>query len=436
MTDHRHLILIDSSGFAHRAFRSQQAPRYRESDGFPTGTVLRFTSMLWRLLGAAEADRPSHGAAVFDPPGKTFRHRMLSTYKANRGPRHEELDVQLPVLRHAAETLGLTPIEKPGWEADDVLATLATRAKREGIRTTIISGDKDLLQMVEDDVIEIVDPMAGKRMRRADVIAKFGVPPELICDFQGLRGDDVDNIPGVPGCGDERAAALIRRFGDLESVLENADKCRWPQVRAQLKRHADDARLSKRLATLRRTVPLDVNLDALTLAPPMVSHLKELLRWLEAPGQFDALFNLDPQLARPVDALTDPGEWWREELIAAGQPVPDLPQCGYYQRRLDRGAPFVPARIWRELELGWDGEPTGREVLLCEVDGRRRDPVSEWSRLSMNPIKKAAYDFETADIAHARRYRPGDPKATPERRIDILAAPAPHNPKKPHRSRT
>lgn len=430
-----HLLLVDASGFIHRAFASQQNVRHRESDGFPTGAVLGFTALLWRMMGAAESDRPTLGAAIFDHPGKTFRHKLWKGYKANRAEKPEALLVQLPVMRHAADTLGITPLECAGFEADDVLATLAHRARKAGIRTTIVSTDKDLLQMVDDGKIEVVDPVYAKgRILRADVIKKFGVPPERMRDFQALRGDDVDNIPGIPGCGDERAAALVRRFGSYKDVLKNADLCRWPQVRAQLKRRAADAHLSYKLATLRTNVPLDIDLQALTMPRPQISHLKELLKWLEAPLMFEAIFNLDPQLARPFDHDPNPFAWWREELKVSGQRIPDLPQCGFYQRRLVQGGAFVPARIWREPEIDLTtAESTGRDVLLCEVGGRRRDPFSEWSRLAMSPVlKQSEYEFEVADADHARRYRPDDPKSDPRRKFDILKAKPPHSPKPLH----
>lgn len=422
-----HLILFDASGIAWRSYHAN-FPRFRESDGLPTSVILGFASILWRMIGASEVDKPTLGGCVFDPPGKNFRHELFSDYKANRGPKPEELLVQLPYLSHVAETLGVTPIEHAGFEADDTIATLAHRAKKAGIRTTIVSADKDFLQCVEDGIVEVVIPRQG-RMLKADVIKRWGVEPEQFRDFQALCGDAVDNIPGIEGCGKDRAAQLIRRFGTYKNVLKHANEVHWPKVRANLKRNAADAHLSYKLVTLRKNVPLDIDLQSLTMPRPMVSHLKELLKAFEATMQMTAIFNLDPQLARPVEKLENPFEWWEEELLAKGQPIPDLPQCGYYQRKLIQSGPYVPACIWRECQLDIEtAEPTGRDVLLCEVNGLRKDPHSEWMRVVAQPISEKEYRFKVADIAHARRYRPGDPLANPERPIDIKKMPARHAP--------
>lgn len=424
-----HVILVDSSGFAHRAFHTGN-PRYRESDGFPTGAVIGFMHLLWRMLGAAEADPPTHGVAVFDPEGKTFRYKLFPDYKGNRGPRSPELQAQFPAMRVAAETLGIKPLVIDGFEADDVVMTLAKRAVKAGMRVTIVSADKDFCQAVDDGKIEIVVPGNG-RILRADVIKRFGVPPELMRDFQALRGDDVDNIPGIAGCGDERAAALIRRFGSLEAVLAHAGEVRWPTVARALKTRAADARLSYKLASLRTNVPLQkTDWSKYTLERPTMSGIKELLKWLEAPSQLQAVFQLDPSLARPVEPVEEPFAWWEDELKEPGQNLPDMPQCGFYKKRLVQGGPFVPAVVARERELDIvSGEQTGRDILICVVDGKRGDPHTEWSRLAMNPISKEEHGFMVADADHAKRYRAGDPKAQPRQRIDLVTTPAPRNPR-------
>jgi 5'-3' exonuclease len=424
-----HLLLIDASGYAHRAYHGGLRT-YRSEDGLPTWAILGFTRLLWSTLGAAEADKPTLAACVFDAPGKTFRHDLYPNYKAHRGERATELTVQIPYMVHAAETLGLKTLSATGFEADDVIATLAMQARMSGVRTTIVSSDKDFCQLVEDDRVEIVDPMAKKRFREADVTAKWGVRPLQFPDFQGLRGDDVDGIPGVPGCGDEKAAALIRRFGSLEEVLDNIAGCRWATIRAELKRRAGQARLSKTLATLRTDVPLALAVHELTTEPVERRHLVDFLKALDATGWLESVFGLSPQLLRVAPHVAKPFAWWAEELKHPGQAIPELPQAGFYERRLVAGGAFMPARIWREVELDLDtGLPTGNDYLMCEVDGRRRDPMAEWGRLAMRPVKRDTYDFEVADVAHAKRYRPTDPKANPHKPIDILAAPVSLNPK-------
>lgn len=433
-----HLLLVDASAIAFRAFYSW-SPAYRESDGMPIGAILGFMGMTWRMLGAAAADKPTHGAAVFDAPGLNFRHKLFPAYKANRDPaRRVELDPQMPYMRHAAQALGLTPVEKTGFEADDLIATLAHKAAKAGWRTTIVSSDKDFGQLVRDGEIEIVDPMAKRRLLEADIEKKFGVRPSLVPDVQALAGDAVDGIPGIKGCGGQRAAALVRRFGSLEKVLENTKGIHWPGVRYALKKSypiadmdartgAEWTRLFLRLTTLRRTVPLEVKLPELALHPILKSSLDDMLKSLGATNRMQSLFGLDVQSARTVEKASDPLEWWREELLAPGQKIPDEPQCGFYQRRLVFGGPLVAARIWREPETDLEGKLTGREFLRCQLGERLVDPRVEWDRLCRYPIKEGDFHFEIADADHAKRYRPNHPKANPRKPVDILKMPAQHS---------
>lgn len=431
-----HLLLVDCSAFAYRAFYSLPAMR-RQSDGEPTGAVLGFMSMIWRMLGAAQADPPTYAAAVFDAPGGNFRHKLFPAYKGTRDPaRAIELEKQLPLMRPVAEVLGLTPIERKGFEADDVIATLAHRAHKAGIRSTIVSSDKDFGQLVVDGWIEIVDPMQrsrdpSKSPRRleADIIAKFGVVPALVPDVQALAGDMVDGIPGIPGIGLEKAAGLIRRFGSLDEVLKRHKETRG-QVRTQLARHGEKARLYLKLTTLRRNVPGMLPFDKMGLKPIMQSHLSQVVKALDPAANITALFGLDRQEVRSVPRVKDPMDWWREELQFPGQPLPEIPQCGFYQRRLVRGGPWVPARIWREPDIDpVSGQDTGRDLLLCEVGGRRRDAYGEFASLAMNPIKASDFHYDKAVADHARAFLPNDPKANPTKPIDILSHPVPQNPR-------
>lgn len=409
------------------------SPVYREKDGEPIGAILGFLKMGWNMLGAAAADQPTHAAAVFDFPGKTFRHKLAPDYKANRPPsRRAELSKQLPIMHSAAEVLGMTALQKEGFEADDIIATLAAWARRLGWRVTILSSDKDFGQLVEDDWIEIVDPMLKKRMREADIVQKMGVIPKLVPHVQAIWGDAMDNIIGVPGAGMERASALVRRFGGIEGVLANAADCRWPGVRRELLKPAVQARvrLNFKLATLRRTVALDVAPEALVMAPVMKGHLQALLKALDASHYMEALFALDPQMVRLVPHVEEPWAWWEEELKFPGQPVTEEPQAGFYQRVLVKHGPMMQARIWREPETDEVGELTGMDLLRCEVAGRARDPFAEWVRLSMKPIKRSEFKFQDAMMAHAATYRPDSPRANPTRPINLLKEPAPRNPKR------
>jgi 5'-3' exonuclease len=376
---------------------------------------------------------------VFDHPGKNFRHRLFPEYKINRAPaRALELSKQLPLMRPVAEVLGLTPVEHKGYEADDVVATLATRARAAGIRSTIVSSDKDFAQLVEDGWIEIVDPMQhsrdpSKSSRRleADVIKKFGVPPSQVPDVQALAGDTADGIPGIAGIGIDKAAALIRRFGSVEEVLKHHREVRWPTIRAELAKHGDDARLYLKLTTLKRNVPVKVAIADMAIRPIMKSHLIQVVKALDPNAHVEALFGLDLQDVRIVDRVADPLEWWREELFVSGQPLPAVPPCGFYRTRIVRGGPWVPARIWREPYLDPDtGADSGKDVLRCEINGKDKDAMAVYPWLCRHPTKESEFQFQVADFDHAKNYRPDDPKATPAAAIEITKQPAPRNPRR------
>ncbi len=324
------------------------------------------------------------------------------------------------------------PVEAEGYEADDVIATLAVRAKKAGMRVTIISSDKDMGQLVEDGHIEIVDPLAKRRMRAADIEAKMGVPPKLVAHVQALAGDAVDNIIGVDGVGIERAAALIRRFGSVEAVLANASECRWPGVRRQLMKPAvaDRVRLNLKLTTLRKNVKLAEDPMAMPLAPIMKAHLVAMLKALGASHHMEAIFALDPQASRLVPHEPNPWAWWQAAVkMGPVGLLPQTPQAGFYQRALVKGGPLMPAAIWREPELDADGKPTGQDVVRCEVNGKPRDPFAEWVRLSMKPILRSEFKFQEAAAAYDKAFRPESPRANPHKKIVLSEQPVSRNPR-------
>lgn len=428
-----HQLLIDASGYAYRAYATA-SPVHRGSDGAPIGATLRFFEMLWRLLGEAQADKPSHAAAVFDHRGKNFRHRLFPDYKANRpAARNEELDDQFPFMKHVAETLGMTAVQAPG-EADDAIATLAAQAMAASMRTTIVSSDKDFAQCVVDGWIEVYDPLARRRFLAADIEEKYGVPPHQMRALQALAGDTVDNIPGIKGMGMKSAAGLVRRFGGVDAVLKNAQKVRQPSLRRELLKPASAklARLCLKLVTLKQDVALPVVPSDLLLAPIMHSHIKEILRSLEAPKWAEATLGLDPQVARVVPHVDDPGAWWHDALNFPGIQgvLPEYPQAGFYGRYLMKGGPFVGGRIWREPHIDLDtGEPDGMDVLRCEVGGRARDPFAEWTRLAMKPIPKSEFEYMTAAAKHAKVWKPDSPAANPTKPIKLSEQPVSRNPR-------
>lgn len=430
----KHLLLIDASGFAHRAYHAGSAHRFR-SDGLPTWAIEGFLGLMWRLLGSASHDPPDLAVAAFDAPGKTFRHDLFPAYKSNRPARDQELAAQLPYMRVAAEAMGLTPSEAFGYEADDVICTLANQAVERGHRVTIVSSDKDYCQMVCDGKVVVVDPSQGGRIDEAYVRGvKFGVEPRQVPDFQGLVGDDVDNIPGVDGIGPKNGAAFIRMFDTVEGVVKAAnDRPAFftPSQRVRLKDPAilPLLKLYRTLATLRADVPVELDEEAMETRDILKDSVMALLTKLEAAGRFQEIFRTDRQTHRQVEALSIGAqlEWWEEELEVPGQPIPDLPQCGYYERRLVKGGVFVPVTIWRDTEIDpITGKETGMHVLRCMVGDQEADAVHEWPKVYKNPITHEKYRFKMADLRWAKQFAPDDPHANPHKAVDFNCLPAPN----------
>ncbi|MFV2038058.1 MAG: 5'-3' exonuclease H3TH domain-containing protein, partial [Paracoccaceae bacterium] len=241
-----HLHLIDGSAFIFRAYHALP-PLTRKSDGLPIGAVSGFCNMLFKTIEDARGDdAPTHVAVIFDHSGKTFRNEIYDQYKAHRPPAPEDLVPQFPLTRDATRAFNIACIEVPGFEADDIIATLACQARDAGGRVTIISSDKDMMQLVGDGV-QMLDVMKNKRIDRDGVLEKFGVGPERVVDVQALAGDSADNVPGAPGIGIKTAALLINEYGDLDSLLERAGEIKQPKRREALENNADLIRISRQL---------------------------------------------------------------------------------------------------------------------------------------------------------------------------------------------
>jgi DNA polymerase I len=275
-----HLHLIDGSAFIFRAYHALP-PLTRKSDGLPVGAVAGFCNLIWNeISGARSKDAPTHVAVIFDYSGKSFRNDLYPLYKAQRPPAPEDLIPQFPLTREATRAFNLACKEIEGFEADDIIATLAHMARDAGGRVTIISSDKDLMQLVGDGV-EMLDPMKSKRIDRDGVIEKFGVGPERVVDVQALAGDSVDNVPGAPGIGLKTAAQLIQEYGDLDTLLARAHEIKQPKRREALTAHADQIRLSRTLVQLDTHTPLDFTLDDLEVHDPDPEILMEFLARME-----------------------------------------------------------------------------------------------------------------------------------------------------------
>ena len=276
-----HLHLIDGSAFIFRAYHALP-PLTRKSDGLPVGAVAGFCNMLVRYLdgNGASSDAPTHAAVIFDHSSRTFRNEIYPDYKANRPDLPEDLRPQFPLTRDATRAFNLACIEVEDYEADDIIATLTCQARDAGGRVTIISSDKDLMQLVGDGV-EMFDAMKNRVIDRDGVIEKFGVPPERVVDVQALAGDSVDNVPGAPGIGIKTAALLINEFGDLEALLARADEIRQPKRRQTLIDHAEQIRVSRRLVELACDMPTGVTLDELEVRDPDPDTLLGFLARME-----------------------------------------------------------------------------------------------------------------------------------------------------------
>jgi DNA polymerase-1 len=278
------LYLVDGSGYIFRAFHALP-PLTRKSDGLPIGAVSGFCNMLWKLIcDTRDGDAmlalgaPTHLAVVFDASEKTFRTKLYDQYKAHRPPPPEDLIPQFPLIREATRAFGVPAVELDGYEADDVIATYARQCAEAGGEVVIVSSDKDLMQLVNEQVC-LLDPVKQVKICREQVIEKFGLGPERVVEIQALAGDSVDNVPGAPGIGVKTAVQLLSEFGDLDSLLERAGEIKQPKRRETLLAFADQVRLSRELVRLADDAPIPVAIDTFAVKPP---HAETLAAFLEA----------------------------------------------------------------------------------------------------------------------------------------------------------
>ena len=356
-----HLHLIDGSAFIFRAYHALP-PLTRKSDGLPIGAVAGFCNMLHRYVeGNTGPDAPTHVAVIFDKGSHTFRNDMYDKYKANREAMPEDLRPQIPLTRTATEAFNIACKEKEGFEADDIIATLAVQARAAGGRCTIISSDKDLMQLVGGGV-EMLDAMKNKSIDRDGVFEKFGVYPDRVVDVQALAGDSVDNVPGAPGIGIKTAALLINEYGDLDALLERAGEIKQPKRRQTLIDHADQIRLSRDLVKLDENTPLDFALDDLEVRDPDADQLLGFLAEME----FRTLSK------RVAEVLGKEAPTIAEAPVAADAPAAaDVPfDAELYEHVSDTAA--LQAWIDRIYEFGYvavDTETTGLDDMVAQLVG-------------------------------------------------------------------
>lgn len=269
------LFLIDGSSYIYRAFFA--LPHLSNSSGMPTNAVYGFTSMLLKVINYYQ---PDYLAIVFDTPAPTFRHEVYQAYKANRPEMPDSLVPQIPYIKAVVEGFNIPALEKEGFEADDLIGTIAKTAEKKGMEVIIVTGDKDLLQLVNTH-ITVLDTMKDKRFDIKGVIERFGVEPEKATDFLGLVGDSSDNVPGVPGIGEKTALKLIKEYGDIATLLKNLEKVSPNKVRENLSKFGDQALLSKQLVTLDTKVPLEYKIEDFKVSDPHQERLREIFKELE-----------------------------------------------------------------------------------------------------------------------------------------------------------
>ncbi|MFT6674911.1 MAG: DNA polymerase-1 [Sulfitobacter sp.] len=357
-----HLHLIDGSAFIFRAYHALP-PLTRKSDGLPIGAVAGFCNMLHRYVeGNTGPNAPTHVAVIFDKGSHTFRNDMYDLYKANREAMPEDLRPQMPLTRSATEAFNIACKEKEGFEADDIIATLAVQARAAGGRCTIISSDKDLMQLVGDGV-EMLDAMKNKTIDRDGVFEKFGVFPDRVVDVQALAGDSVDNVPGAPGIGIKTAALLINEYGDLETLLARAAEIKQPKRRQTLIDNAEQIRLSRRLVLLDENTPLDFTLEDLEVRDPDPDTLLGFLAEME----FRTLSKrVAEQLGKEAPVIAD-----ATAPTADAPQVDDLPfDADTYEQVSDAAA----LQVWidRIYEFGYvavDTETTGLNEMTADLVG-------------------------------------------------------------------
>ncbi len=278
------LFLLDSMSYIFRAYHQPQTQRFYTRQGLPTGGVFVFHNMLRKLL---EEQRPEYIVAVFDASAPTFRDELFKEYKAQRAAMPDELARQLPYIRRLLEALRIPMLEAPGYEADDVIATLAAAGARAGAEVHIVSNDKDMRQMVAPrgklgpGGVSVLEPVKGIVYDPEKVREVMGVAPEQVADVMALQGDSIDNIPGAPGIGEKGARELVQRFGSVESALEHASEVTRKTYRESLQNHREQILMSKKLAVLEMNVPVELNLEAMRAQQPDLGALREIYQELE-----------------------------------------------------------------------------------------------------------------------------------------------------------
>ena len=387
-TDKPRLLLIDGSSYIFRAFYA--LPPLSNSKGTPTNATLGFTNMLLKVI---KDFTPQRLVVVFDAKGPSFRSELYAEYKANRPTMPERLSPQIPYIKKVVEGLNIAMLEKEGFEADDLIGTIAVEAARQDHRVQIITGDKDLFQVITQDITAF-DTMKNKSFGISEVRDRFGVEPEQLVDLLALSGDSIDNIPGVPGIGQKTATALVREFGSLENLLGNLDRVSKPKIKEKLSTHADQARLSKQLATIDTRVPLDYRLKDFAYTGEVRETLKETLKDLEFTKLLRELTAAEKHETSYEVVTTEAGfDRILSDVSSTGAFAISVEPLGVnplQKPMLGIAMALVPYKAWY---IPLASNPGGSSSLSKEMVLRRLKP-----HLENDSIKKSAYDIKRTDI--------------------------------------
>lgn len=397
-----HLFLVDGSGFIFRAFHALPALT-RKSDGLPVGAVSGFCNMMWKLLTEARDTSvgvtPTHLAVIFDYSSKTFRKEIYPEYKANRSAPPEELIPQFGLIRQATRAFNLPCIETEGFEADDIIATYARKAEALGADVTIVSSDKDLMQLVTANV-HMYDAMKDKQIGIADVIEKWGVPPEKMIDLQSLTGDSTDNIPGIAGIGPKTAAQLLEEFGNLETLMARAGEIKQNKRRESILAGTEAIKLSRQLVTLRTDVPLELELDALVLekqdGPKLVGFLKTMQFTTLTKRVADAC-DCDASAIEPSPITVEWGDIARGPDLDAKAVVSDTPAPSAEQPAANstvKGQGSTPADLTTSRDAAFKGKEIDRSSYITIRD---LDTLKQWIAEAKD-CGLVAFDTETTSL--------------------------------------
>ena len=387
-TDRPKLLLIDGSSYIFRAFYA--LPPLSNSQGTPTNATLGFTNMLLKVI---KDFTPQLLVVVFDAKGPSFRSELYAEYKANRPAMPERLSPQIPHIKKIVEGLNIAMLEKEGFEADDLIGTIAVEAARQDHQVQIITGDKDLFQVITRDITAF-DTMKDKSFGIKEVKDRFGVEPEQLVDLLALTGDSIDNIPGVPGIGQKTATVLIQEFGSLENLLDNLDKVSKANIKERLSTHADQARLSKQLATIDTHVPLDYRLENFAYTGEVREDLKETLKGLEFTKLLREL-TVAEKHETSYEVITTEADLDRvlSDISSTDACAISVEPLGFnplQKAMLGIAVALVPYKAWY---IPLASTPGGSSSLSKDLVLKRLKP-----HLENNSIKKSAYDIKRTDI--------------------------------------